>query len=370
MLNKEKNILSNRNIPINIVCGNDAIQLDSEQFIGEVVKGLMNGVSQLPIHPGFENHPYKGILENIDASKYIIGTFPPISYLIDTLQVNGHNIVKFLQPTHPFQTIPKPQIPFFHGNVSALWSVLLTSFELNELKSFLPLKRNEAKQYLIQKLISLDIYYDDIIFRTQRTLGKLGEPHKNLGYTYEDVNLKNICPDINLIQKVLDNQKLQVVCFTNGATFRSGENGGIQLYSQVNRQGLIKTGNSDALSIFLRTCQDLGLHIEMRCMPHFDWTALHLLQEQQKRTKLIFELRVTKTKKVTLPALQAFQQKKFTVITPYSPAAHGNIEVHPIVQSLRRVYGLNQTAAQLLPNIYTHFRNNNYQELFQFNINQ
>lgn len=370
MLNKENNVLINRDIPITIVCGNHAIQQDNEQFIGEVVNGLVNNVSQLPIHPGFEKHPYKGTLDNSDASKYIIGTFPPISYLIDKMQTNGLAIEYLAQPTPPFQVITKPQIPFFHGNVSALWSVLLNPAELAELNVFLPLDRNGAKQYLIRKLNAIGVYYDDIISSTQRKLGSLGNPHNNLGYTYEDINLKNICPDIDLIQHILLNQNLEVVCFTNGATFRSGNNGGLLLYAGGNRQGFVRTGNSDALSLFLRACQGLGLHIEMRCLPHFDWTALKQLTSIQKRTKLIFELRLTKTETCSLESLQHFEQKSFTTITPYSPAAHGTIETHPIVQALRQVYGLNHTAVQLLPNIYIHFRNNTFHELFQFNINQ
>lgn len=369
MLNKENDLLNNRNIPQQLVCGNNAIQLDSEQFINEVLNGLANGVSQLPIHPGFEKHPYKGILENIEAPKYIIGTFPPISYLIDMLQINNQLLVNLSQPSYPHQHIAKPKIPFFHGNVSALWSVLLSPIELIELNNFLPNDRFGAKQYLIQKLNDMEIFYDDIISFTQRKLGKL-PPTNSIGYTYEDINLKNICTDTSLVQQLLNHKKLDVVCFTNGATFRSGNNGGLLFYEVGIRQGLIRTGNSDSLSLFLRTCQDLGLKIEMSCMPHFDWTNIQLLTSVQKRTKLIFQLRITITDKVTLLGLRAFQQKEFTVITPYSPAAHGNIEAHPIVMALRQVYGINYTAAQLLPFIYQHFRNNTYNELFRFNINQ
>lgn len=370
MLNRENNLLTNRNIPQQLFCGNPAIQLDYEQFLQDSTNRLVGGVSQLPNNPGFEQHPYKGILENIEAPKYIIGTFPPISYLIDTLQANGYPIQSLAQPTFPHQLITKPQIPFFHGNVSALWSVLLTRAELSELNDYLPIDRNGAKQYLIQKLNMMEVYYDDIVLSTQRKLGSLGNSHNNLGYNFEDINLKNICPDTDLVKNVLLNQKLEVVCFTNGATFKSGNNGGLLMYALGDRQGLVRTVNSDALSLFLRTCQDLGLYIEMRCMPHFDWTALQHLTIVQKRTKLIFELRVAKTDACTIDSLQFFKQKSFTAITPYSPAAHGTIEAHPIVQALRQVYGLNHTTAQLLPNIYSHFRYNTYQELFQFNINQ
>ncbi len=370
LLNKDNNLLINRNLHSgNIHSESAEIAADLTAFKEQIIYGIQSGQAQLPINPGFEKHPYKGLLTNSDTPKYIIGTFPPISYLIDTLQAEGQVIEQLTQPTAPHQTISKPQIPFFHGNVNALWSVLLTPAELGEMRGFLPTNRKVARQYLIDKLNTIGVYYDDVILATQRKLGGLGEPHNNLGYTYEDVNLKNICPDIDLVQKVLNHQMLDVVCFTNGATFRSGNNGGLQFYTQVNRQGLIKTGNADALSLFLRTCQDLGLNIEMRCLPFFDWTPVHQLTAVQKRTKLIFELRISKTLKITIPALQSFQQKEFTAITPYSPAAHGTIETHPIVLALKQAIGMHLSANQLLSNIYTRFRNNTYQELYQFNIN-
>jgi hypothetical protein len=89
----------------------------------------------------------------------------------------------------------------------------------------------------------------------------------------------------------------------------------------------------------------------------------------QKKTKLIFELRITKTVNCRIQALESFQQKTFTSITPYSPAAHGKVENNPIVQILKEAYGPHLTAAQLLPYIYTQFRNNTYRELYQYNIN-
>jgi len=369
-INPNTILIINRGMNPNTITSNAAaIDNDNTNFKYQIIASIAGGNAMLPMNPGFELHPYKGQLTFTNQSKIIIGTFPPISYFIDIIAKEGLAIRQLRQPTHPHQVITKPNIPFFHGNVSGLWSVLLPDQDYIHLKELQINDRVAAREYLINWLYANSIYYDDIISYTQRKFSKLA-PQNNLGYTYEDVNLKNICPDINLVQNLLINQNLNVVCFTNGATFRSGNNGGLKLYSAGARLGLVNTGNSDALSLFLRTCQEMGLIIEMRCMPHFNWTALNHLTEVQKRTKLIFELRVTKPNNITLPALQTFLQKEFVAISPYSPAAHGNIEVHPIVQSLRQVYGLNQTAAQLLPKIYTQFRNDNYQELFQFNINQ
>jgi len=366
MLNRAANLLANRIIH-QLNHDHYGIQLDSEQFAEELSNGVENGIATLPIHPGFEKHPYKGVLENSSASKYIIGTFPPISYLIDSLNAAGSQIQNLRQPTFPFQLISKPNIPFFHGNVNGLWGVLLPQNNLAELIELQNHNRLAAKNYLIHWLSDNNIFYDDIISFTQRKLGKIGA-NGNLGYTFEDVNLKNICPDLSLVQQLLNHSNLNVVCFTNGATFRSGQNGGLGLYDQINRIGMVKTKNADALSLFLRTCQDIGLQIEMRCLPHFNWTLLQLLNAVQKRTKLIFELRITRTSACTFEGLLDFNQKNFTAITPFSPAAHGNIEAHPIILSFRAIHG-QIPIVQILNIIYEKFRTNTYGELYQYNIN-
>lgn len=359
--NKSLPLLTARGINNNVTCGHNSIAQDSDLFIEEIIGAIANNSSVLPINPGFELHPYKGVLQNIEAVKYIIGTFPPLSYLIDSIRERNLNITTLKQPTHPHQKIDEPQIPFFHGNVSGLWSVLFTEAELSELKRIGSLNRYEAKEFLINWLNENGIYYDDIILYTQRKLGKL-KPSNNLGYTYEDVNLLHICPDVNLIIRVLTNQELRVICFTNGMTFRT--NGLI-----ISDSGLIEAKNSDALSLFLRACQNIGLKIEMQCMPHFDWTVLGNLTEIQKRTKLIFALRFTKTNQCNNPLFVNFEQKIITVLTPFSPAAHGKIESHPIVISMKQHYGVNFSAPKLLPRIYEKFRNNTYQDLYQYNIN-
>jgi hypothetical protein len=370
-INYNETLLSNRGInSINFHIGSDEINNDAVAFHAQVSGAIHHGVAKLPMNPGFEYHPYKGVLMNQDSSKYIIGTFPPINYLIDTIVNQGYVINRLKQPTHPNQEIDRPQIPFFHGNVSALWSAFLTRSELQNLNAIVKnVGRFEAKEFLVAKLLEVGIYYDDIIACTQRSLGKL-KPVNNRGYTYEDTNLENIVPDLQLLTKVLSNLKLETICFTNGATFRSGQNGGLQLFTQRARQGLIKTVNADALSLFLRTCQDVGLNIEIQCLPFYQWKPLHQLTDVEKRTKLIFKLRLTPSSRFTLLDTQVFQTKEVEVITPFSPAAHGKIESHPIVLAIKRTLGRNLTAADVLPHIYSQFRNGNSGALYQFNINQ
>ena len=177
--NKSLPLLTARGINNNVSCGHNSIALDSDLFIEEIIGAIANNSSVLPINPGFELHPYKGVLQNIEAVKYIIGTFPPLSYLIDSIRERNLNITALKQPTHPNQKIDEPQIPFFHGNVSGLWSVLFTEAELSELKRIGRLNRYDAKEFLINWLNENGIYYDDIILYTQRKLGKL-KPSNNL----------------------------------------------------------------------------------------------------------------------------------------------------------------------------------------------
>lgn len=359
--NKTLSLLTARGINNSVSCGHNSISQDSNLFVDQIIGAIENNSSVLPVNPGFESHPYKGVLDNQEARKYIIGTFPPISYLIDTIRDRDYPLHRLKQPTYPHQVIDEPQVPFFHGNVSGLWSVILSDIELSELKRIRSLNRNNARTFLINWLLDNDIYYDDIILNTQRKLGKL-KPSDNKGYTYEDVNLLHICPDIHLIKKVVTNSNLDVICFTNGMTFRTA---GLK----VSNHGIVETKNSDALSIFLRACQNIGFNLEIQCLPYFDWTPIRNLTDAQKRTKLIFKLRIRKTNQCTDSLFDNFEEKIFSVLTPYSPAAHGKIESHPIVLALKNHFGVNNTAPGLLPKIYEMFRKNTYTDLYQFNIN-
>lgn len=366
LINKESNLLINRDLNPNIGCAGSQIAADNAAFIEQIVTTISGNKAQLPSNPGFEMHPYKGLLSPMSQAKIIIGTFSPISYLVDTInrQYEGVNLQMLIQPTAPNQQISKPQIPFFHGNVSALWSVFLTQAEIEALNAFLPGNRIGAKNYLIQKLNDLGIYYDDIIKSTQRKLGVVDQNIGNLGYTYEDKNLKNICVDEKLITNVTTSPYTNVLCFTNGATFSVN---GLQVYQQVKRAGLVQTNKCDAFSLFVRGCQELGLEIEMQCLPHFTWTALQSLSSAQKSTKLIFEIRITKSRACNHPALHDFTQHAFTVLTPFSPAAHGTIEHHPIVNCYRHING-HTSISNILRDVYYKFRNDQYAQLYAYNV--
>lgn len=366
LINLKEPLIEGRGLnPNALSCKDAAIGIDNTNFQNQIIAAIAGGNAMLPMNPGFELHPYKGQLTFTNQSKIIIGTFPPISYLIDSIKLNNPGIIlnTLSQPTPPYQQITPPSIPFFHGNISALWGVLLTPVELAVLNAQLAISRQAAKTWLIKFLTNKEIYYDDIILSTQRKLGNI-KPQGNLGYTHEDKNLQNICIDNDLIIKTITNTELEVVCFTNGATF--GVNG-LQLYTQRNKAGLVNTKSNDALSLFLRGCQDLGLEIELQCLPQYRWTPISALNKTQLSTKLIFEIRITKGRRCIHNSLVDFDKKSFTAITPFSPAAHGNIEYHPIVKSYRNING-NVSVSAILKEVYSKFRNNLHASLYPFNI--
>ena len=365
MVNPKTELLTNRGLAPNLnICDEDVIQNDSANFKAALIANVANGQAMLPMHPGFEVHPYKGILRGGESKKVMIGTFPPISYLIDELNRTnpGLGLLDLLQPTPPHQRISRPGIPFFHGNVGSLWRVFLSPQELAVLDGFMPGNRQCAKAYLISVLNELGIHYDDIIKSTQRALGRI-LPINNLGYTYRDKDLKNICIDHDLNVETITNRRLEAVCFTNGATFGKK---GLEFHRQGNLAGLVQTTMNDAFSLFLRGCQDLGLEIEMQCLPHFQWTPLGALNQTQKRTKWIFQLKVLRGRDSMKNGLEGFRQAEFTVITPFSPAAHGKIEHNPIISSFRKAHG-HLPLESILRYVYKAFRNSNYDLLYPFN---
>lgn len=65
----------------------------------------------LPNEKPIEVHPYLDTFPLRPTEKYIIGTFPPISYLRDSLNIpNGVGDIN-----------SRPKIPFFHGQKCDQW---------------------------------------------------------------------------------------------------------------------------------------------------------------------------------------------------------------------------------------------------------
>src|SRR5690554_1072474 len=160
---------------------------------------------QLPPQPMFEKHPYLDTFELQNFEKYIIGTFPPISYIYDHPLLVENNISQN----------KRPEIPFFDGNVSSMWKYLFTDEEfqiLNELVN--NNERIEAKNHIIENLNELKINYSDIIKNTRRNV-----------FSYEDKDLYNIKPNLDLINQILVNPNAKYLNFNTSTLFNTTEIG-------------------------------------------------------------------------------------------------------------------------------------------------
>jgi hypothetical protein len=130
------------------------LELIHQVSIGKIQTG--NG--ELTQIPPFEKHPY---LENIDCTKttgLMIGTFPPISYLCDQLNLQNLSFNE--------KNIKPPIIPYFHGNRASLWSYCPINYE-EEIRNY---DRACQPQRIKNVLLERKIAYTDIILFCQRKL--------------------------------------------------------------------------------------------------------------------------------------------------------------------------------------------------------
>ena len=118
LINFKKTLVAGRGLnPNTLSCVDAAIGIDNTNFKNQIIAAIAGGNAMLPMNPGFELHPYKGQLTFTNQSKIIIGTFPPNSYLIDSIKQSNPGIIlnTLSQPTAPHQQITPPSIPFFHA---------------------------------------------------------------------------------------------------------------------------------------------------------------------------------------------------------------------------------------------------------------
>ena len=104
-------------------CTSPQIGADNTAAIASIIVAGGN----LPPNPPFEIHPYLNAFILGQYKKYIIGTFPPISYLVDDPLIVAAGIPNLVQPG--LQAINPPRIPFYHGNEADMWDCLLTPAE-------------------------------------------------------------------------------------------------------------------------------------------------------------------------------------------------------------------------------------------------
>jgi hypothetical protein len=357
MLRLNHAIIANRGL--NNTINRTDIQNDNQLFLANLNnQGLNNnGIVHLPENPPFEVHPYKSSVQLHSFEKYIIGTFPPISYVYDLIP----SISRLYQPqVGNGRRIPKPGFPFYHGNKGLMWDYLLTTQEIDDI----PNNRMLIRAYLIQKLNDISINYADIIDSTQREL--VENRYKGSDYLLRNISINN-----ELINHILSNKFAKYLLFNTSSIYGLG---GIQF----DENGLIDL-NSDAkaFDLFIRSLQVFGYEIELRISEGgnmiFPWTVISNLNADQRATKIAFELRIKNPVGNELNICRNFEEgceRVFIVITPFSPAVAQRINKlagNPIVANyLENNQG--EDTKQMLYRVYQDFRHNNWNDLFNYNI--
>jgi hypothetical protein len=362
MLKINNTLILGRGLPVPLPCNTPAIIGDNIAFINNLIPTL----GQLPINPPFEIHPYKQDFTLQNFEKYIIGTFPPISYILDKPQIVAADIFNLKQPNNAGgRIINLPWIPFYHGNQGSMWDFLLTPLEMAALTAIRIAAngRQHARQYLINFLIQNNINYADIIDTTQRNLNSKAR------YDGKDKNLNNICPNNNLICHILSNPKAKYLIFNSSSIFC---NGGIS----IGEQGLVNA-NINSFDLFIRQCQELGLEVYLRIQQgnpavFFPWTNLALLGALQKRTKLAFEIKLknpTKNNKNVCDNFPSGAERVFTIITGPSPSAINQLGlIGNIICDNWLLANPEQNRNDFIRCVYQNFRNNLFVPLYNMNV--
>lgn len=358
MLRVKNELILNRGltIPTNI----EGVLNDNQSFLIDLRNQLINneGIVYLPENSPFEIHPYKATIELQYIDKYIIGTFPPISYVYDLIPA----IKQLHQPYNANgRTLAKPGFPFFHGNRKLMWDYLLTRNEYNNI----PNNRNDIPNFLSGILLQTELNYADIIDSCQRQL----EINR---YKGSDNLLYNINFNKDLLSHLLSNNCSQYLLFNTASIY--GNNG-----LEYDNNGLVSLdSDAKAFDLFLRAIQEIGYDIEMRInngrnpMTYFPWTSIKNLNLDQRKNKIAFELKIINPIDSNIEFSQNFNggdEKSFVVITPFSPAVAQRRNIlagNPIVNNwLASNNGSN--TKDMLFDIYHAFRSGNWDFLFNLN---
>ncbi|MCL6101566.1 MAG: hypothetical protein M1292_03630 [Bacteroidetes bacterium] len=360
MIRKYNQLILDRGLNLNL--DQDAIIRDNQKFLTELSSSSKNTkgkiISHLPNNPPFEIHPYKNLITLNTFDKYIIGTFPPISYVYDQLL----NIDQVKQPiSGGGRSLSKPGFPFFHGNRQLMWDYLLTSSEIRKI----PANRDEVPKYLINFLNSVEINYSDIIDSAQRKL-------VDNTYKGNDLLLYNVHINNKLIRHILENPKAKYLLFNTASIYGTT---GIE-NDNYGRVSLVK--DAKAFDLFVRALQELGYNIQIRVNygtnsnKQFGWTLISDLTLDQRKTKISFELKIinpTKNPSTFCKAFSPGEERELIIITPFSPAVaqrQNRLSGNPIVKYWLLSHS-NQNTKSMLCEIYQDFRNGNCHKIFDLN---
>ena len=308
----------------------------------------------LPAETPVEIHPYIDTFELRDYDKYIIGTFPPISYLNDNQILIDNGIHQLSLPNG--RLIPAPLIPFYHGNRNSMWDILLDNIQAEQI--FNNPDRLDARQNLIDFLHNNSMNYSDIIYSTRRKK-----------YSSEDKVLQNIVIYATLFKQILNNNSAKRLLFNTSSIF--GVSGlSVHVNNNVNPRGRININGVGSFDLFLRGLQDLGAKVELALLTEvnqaiFDWIEVNavnaVILKKLFKTKIIIKTRISISANNTIIENTKLIQKEYFVITPFSPAAinRGSLKANPIVNNYP-VHNPGETSAALLKLIYKAFVRFNY----------
>jgi hypothetical protein len=314
---------------------------------------------QLPPQPMFEKHPYLDDFELQNFEKYIIGTFPPISYIYD-----HHLMIQ-----NGIGQNQLPQIPAFHGNMGSMWKYFFNEAELNELQNIVNQgHRGAARDYIYENLKNLSINYSDIIKHTRRE-----------SYNANDAGLWNINPNLDLIVHILQNPRAKYLNF-NSSTLFNNPNSGFGVILKNHGQNV--AGNlreeSKSLNLFLVTLQKLGFKIEI-ALPGEAYYTIN--QQNAHFINNTFKLKVLVNLRISIETLKienaVFEniEREFIVIVGASPAGAAALALagNQIYQNWLAVQPevvlQNQPTIKFRKVMYELFRNNNWEALQAMNVN-
>jgi len=313
------------------------------------LRAVLESGGLLPALPPLEQHPYQRQVKlTSDITGIMIGTFPPISYLCDTLQLPNL--------TFGNQVISAPDIPYFHGNYSSLWKYTPIGFERIKLNS-----REEQPQLIENVLKNAGILYTDIISFCQRKLESTGGITK---YTASDKLLNSIEINSGLIAALMGNHKVNRLYFTNASFFSTNN-------SLINNQGFYQLRERDAFGLFIKGAHDHGIMVEFS-VPN-DPDTWFWINERQMSPGLISDINHKLQKKVALKLRLSKDNitKTFEICTAVSPAAvnRGMVRRNQCVLNYSNIHALDISVAPtgILTTVLQSFFANNITNLYQYN---
>jgi hypothetical protein len=316
------------------------------------IQAIVNTNGELPEDvPPFEKHPY---LETLDpqstATGLMIGTFPPITYLcnllnIDELSFNGISS----------RGLKRPILNYFHGNKGTFWRFTPINFDQIQHAHI-----NEQPQLIKNALCEHGILYTDIIKYTQRKLTSKDSIDEK--YDADDKKLTSIIINKDIFSFLFKSNLINRLYFTNACFFVTSN----PLFHTDNQ---LKLKENDAFSLFIKAALDEGIILEYKLWDSEIWVEINenmkspqhrKMINNQLKTKVVLRLKLTKNG----------VSKIYEVCSSASPASiNRNAHLNPcclIYGDLNNLQGV-QRATELLRTVLLNFFNNNLNELAQYN---